>query len=81
MVSVFYSEPSVTVIVEDETLPFAEFSSEFANIIGLYFGISMLSVACLINKLSQECYRRKMYDSKATKRYLHSNLDWKSTLW
>lgn len=59
-VRVFYHDLSYAEITESETFPLSEFLNELLNILGLYFGFSIVSVSFIIKMIRQQQYRRRL---------------------
>lgn len=56
-VSVFYSDLSLTEIVEEEVCPLLEFVNEMAIILALYFAFSITSLKFVIETLQQKYHK------------------------
>lgn len=64
-VDVSYNDLEYKNIVEEEANPLSEFLIELANIIGLYFGVSVISIAYAIKKLQQRFYKYVLFNPRS----------------
>src|SRR5271170_781129 len=55
--NVFYSDLSLTEIVEEEVYPFIEFVNEMAIIFGLYFAFSIISVKMVLETMQHKYHK------------------------
>lgn len=67
MVNVFYNELLESIIEEEELFPLTEFLSEIANVIGLYFGFSIISAGYLVTRYTRKYYRQRRSKERSTR--------------